>query len=127
MNRQLSRFFIIGFLSTFINFLFYLLFFKFSSNILLSSSIGYSSGIINSYIFGKKWVFKSKKKFSIYSILKFLLVYLIGGIVMTLIINLLFNNGIEYRLAWCLGISYSILNNFLGSKYLVFEKINDHN
>ena len=123
MNRQFSRFIIIGFLSTFINYLFYLLCFRFSSNILLSSSIGYSSGILNSYMFGKKWVFKSKKNSSIYSILKFLFVYLIGGIVMTLIINFLFNNGIEYRLAWCFGISYSILNNFLGSKYLVFNKI----
>ena len=122
MNRQFSRFIIIGFLSTFINYFFYLLSFEFSSNILVSSSIGYSSGILNSYIFGKKWVFESKRNSSIYSILKFLFVYLIGGIVMTLIINFLFNNGIEYRVAWCFGISYSILNNFLGSKYLVFDK-----
>lgn len=122
MKRQFSRFIVIGFLSTFINYLFYLLSFKFSSDILLSSSIGYSSGILNSYILGKKWVFKSKRNSSIYSILKFLFVYLIGGVVMTLIINFLFNNGIDYRLAWCFGISYSILNNFLGSKYLVFDK-----
>ena len=122
MNKQFSRFLIIGFSSTFINYLLYLLFFKFSSNILLSSSIGYSSGILNSYLLGKKWVFKSKKNSSILLILKFLFVYLIGGFVMTLIINFLFNNGIEYRLAWCFGMSYSILNNFLGSKYLVFDK-----
>ena len=122
MNRQFSRFIIIGFFSTFINYLFYLLLFRISSNIIISSSIGYSSGIINSYIFGKRWVFKSKRNSNIYSILKFLCVYSIGGTAMTLIINFLFNNGIEYRVAWCIGISYSILNNFLGSKYLVFDK-----
>ena len=122
MNRQFSRFIIIGIFSTSINYLFYLLSFRFSSNILVSSSIGYSSGILNSYILGKRWVFKSKRNSTIYSILKFLCVYITGGIVMTLIINFLFNNGVEYRIAWCIGISYSILNNFLGSKYLVFDE-----
>ena len=122
MNQQFSKFIIIGFISTFINYLLYLLCFKVSKNILFSSSIGYLSGIINSYIFGKKWVFKIKNKTNLLSIIKFLLVYLIGGIVMTLIINYLFNKGFEYRLAWCFGISYSVLNNFLGSKYFVFNK-----
>jgi len=122
MNQQFSKFIIIGFISTFINYLLYLLCFKVSKNILFSSSIGYLSGIINSYIFGKKWVFKIKNKTNLLSIIKFLLVYLIGGIVMTLIINYLFNKGFEYRLAWCFGISYSVLNNFLGSKYFVFSK-----
>ena len=122
MNQQFSKFIIIGFISTFINYLLYLLCFAVSKNILFSSSIGYLSGIINSYIFGKKWVFKIKNKTNLLSIIKFLLVYLIGGIVMTLIINYLFNKGFEYRLAWCFGISYSVLNNFLGSKYFVFSK-----
>jgi len=122
MNRQFTRFIIIGFFSTFINYLFYLLSFQFLSNILYSSSIGYSAGIINSYIFGKKWVFKNKKNTSIFLIIKFLFVYLIGGIIMALIINFLFNFGVEYRLAWCIGVTFSILNNFFGSKYLVFDK-----
>ena len=122
MNRQFTRFIIIGFFSTFINYLFYLLSFQFLSNILYSSSIGYSAGIINSYIFGKKWVFKNKKNTSIFLIIKFLFVYLIGGIIMALIINFLFNIGVEYRLAWCIGVTFSILNNFFGSKYLVFDK-----
>lgn len=122
MNRQFSRFILIGLISTFINYSFYILCFKFSENILFSSLVGYLSGIINSYIYGKKWVFKIKNNINIVSILKFIFVYLIGGIVMTLIINYLFNNGLEYRLAWCFGISYSIFNNFLGSKYFVFNK-----
>jgi len=122
MNRQFSRFIIIGLISTFINYLFYIFCFRFSENILFSSLIGYLSGIINSYIYGKKWVFKIKNNTNLIFILKFLFVYLIGGTVMTLIINYLFNNGLEYRLAWCFGISYSILNNFLGSKYFVFNK-----
>lgn len=122
MNKQFSRFIIIGFISTFINYSIYFLCFKISKNILLSSSIGYSSGIINAYIFGKQWVFKIKKNTNLLSIIKFLLVYLIGGIVMTIIVNYLFNKGLEYRFAWCFGTSYSVLNNFLGSKYFVFSK-----
>lgn len=122
MNRQFLRFIIVGFLSTFINYLFYVFIFKITSNILFSSSIGYSSGIVNSYLLGKKWVFKSKRKSHFKNISKFLLVYFIGGIIMTIIIKFLYAYGFEYRIAWCFGMVYSIINNFLGSKFFVFEQ-----
>ena len=122
MNRQFLRFIIVGFLSTFINYLFYVFIFNMTSNILFSSSIGYASGIVNSYLLGKKWVFKSKRKSHFKNISKFLLVYFIGGIIMTIIIKFLYAYGYEYRIAWCFGMVYSIINNFLGSKFFVFEQ-----
>lgn len=122
MNRQFLRFIIVGFLSTFINYFFYVFIFKISSNILFSSSIGYASGIVNSYLLGKKWVFKSKRKSHFKNISKFLLVYFIGGIIMTIIIKFLYAYEFEYRIAWCFGMGYSIINNFLGSKFFVFEQ-----
>ena len=122
MNRQFLRFIIVGFLSTFINYLFYLFIFKITSSILFSSSIGYSSGIVISYLLGKKWVFKSKTKTHFKNISKFLLVYFIGGIIMTIIIKFLYAYEFEYRIAWCFGMGYSIINNFLGSKFFVFEQ-----
>ena len=122
MNRQFLRFIIVGFLSTFINYLFYVFIFNITSNILFSSSIGYASGIVNSYLLGKKWVFKSKRKSHFKNISKFLLVYFIGGIITTIIIKFLYAYGYEYRIAWCFGMVYSIINNFLGSKFFVFEQ-----
>ena len=122
MNRQFLRFIIVGLLSTFINYLFYVFIFKITSNIIFSSTIGYTSGILNSYLLGKKWVFKSKKKSHFKNISKFLLVYFIGGIFMTIIIKFFYANGYEYRIAWCFGMVYSIINNFLGSKFFVFDQ-----
>ncbi len=122
ISKQFLRFTFVGFQSTLINYLFYIFIFKLSSNLLLASLIGYISGIFNSFIFGKKWVFRSLETINSTVIMKFATVYLIGCLMMTLIINLLSKWGFEYRLAWCLGITYSILNNFLGSKYFVFNK-----
>ena len=122
LNKQIFRFIIIGFLSAFINYFFYILIFKYTSNILLSSIFGYSMGILNSYIFGKKWVFKSYRNTTFESVFKFLLIYFTGGFIMTLIINFIFRIGVEYRIAWCFGMSYALINNFLGSKYFVFKK-----
>lgn len=121
ISKQFLRFTFIGFQSTLINYLFYISIFKLSSNLLLASLIGYISGIFNSFIFGKKWVFRSLETTKTSTIIKFTTVYLIGCLMMTLIITLLSKWGIEYRLAWCFGITYSIFNNFLGCKYLVFK------
>ena len=122
ISKQFLRFTFIGFQSTLINYLFYIFIFNLSSNLLLASLIGYLSRLFNSFIFGKKWVFKSLETKNSIIIIKFATVYLIGCLMMTLIINLLSKCGFEYRLAWCLGITYSIFNNFLGSKYFVFKK-----
>ena len=87
----------------------------------MASLVGYISGIFNSFIFGKKWVFRSLEATQKITIIKFVIVYLVGCLIMTLIINLLSKWGFEYRLAWLFGITYSIFNNFLGSKYFVFK------
>ena len=122
MNKEFARFIIIGFLSAFINYFFYVLCYKFSSNILFSSIVGYKIGILNSYIFGKKWVFKRSEDKKITSMFKFLIIYLFGGTIMAIIIKSFYILGYEYRLSWFLGMTYVVFNNFLGSKYFVFNK-----
>ena len=42
---------------------------------------------------------------------------------MTFIVSSLSEYGIDYRIAWFLGAIISALNNFLGSKFIVFKKI----
>ncbi len=120
---ELIKFIAVGFVSTAFNFIFYFLIYKVFDQILLASVIGYSIGIINSYLIGKKWVFKDKSKINKKSILLFLIVYFIGGILSSFLIfltNRIMNN---YIFAWFLGTCYSTTNNFLGSKYLVFRKL----
>ena len=93
-------------------------------NIILFASIaGYCIGILVSFIFAKLWVFKNSasqpivKSFSL-----FCLIYLLGGIEMSLVIlfiNQLIDN---YKIAWLLGAVIGSINNYLGSKYLSFKK-----
>ena len=121
-SRQFLRFIIIGSKSTIVNYLFYILLYQLTSNIFISAIIGYSSGLINSYIFGKSWVFKNSEKDKLNVFIKFLLVYFIGAFIMVSITSFLSFKGIDYRLAWSFAIFLVIFNNFLGSKYFVFKR-----
>ena len=50
-----------------------------------------------------------------------LFIYLLGGIEMTIVVNLgiyFFGN---YKLAWLLGAVLAAINNYLGSKLLLFK------
>ena len=122
ITKQLSRFSIVGIFSTLLNYFFYILLFKLKFNILFCSAFGYTIGFINSYYFGKKWVFRNFSTINFLSIGKFLSIYFFSGLVMSLIIYSLTNNGFEYRLAWITGLLFSVINNFLGCKFFVFKK-----
>ena len=88
----------------------------------MASIFGYLAGNINSFIFGKKWVFKNSGIKNNFIFIKFLMVYLFGAYVFSSITNYLSMKGIDHRLAWLIGIIFCTLNNFLGSKYIVFKK-----
>tara|TARA_B100000073_G_scaffold345925_1_gene356092 strand:- start:32 stop:406 length:375 start_codon:yes stop_codon:yes gene_type:complete len=122
LERQFIKFIIIGCKSTLINYLFYLVLYKTTANILLASISGYFAGNINSYIFGKKWVFKNSKIKNNFIFFKFLMVYLFGAFLFSSTINYLSIKGFDHKIAWLIGIVFCILNNFLGSKYIVFKK-----
>ena len=122
-NIQIFRFIVSGLIASTINFLIYVLFYSIFKNIILASFCGYSIGLLSSFIFSKIWVFKDKsRKRIVKSFLVFCLIYFLGGLEMSLIIifsNQLFDN---YKLAWFFGAFIASLNNYLGSKYFLFEK-----
>ena len=119
--NQFKRFSIVGFLSTLINFGFYYISYKIFESILFASIIGYFMGLINSYIFGKKWVFKSKKSNNIKIITKFIFVYALGAILSTLTIYVLNKISLGFSTSWLVGTFLAVLNNFYGSKFFVFK------
>jgi putative flippase GtrA len=91
-------------------------------NLVLSSTLGYVVGLVNSYYLGKIWVFNSKSKISFKEVIKFLIVYLIGGIGMVAIIWVLSDKyNIDYRLSWLFGAFFAVINNFFGSKFIVYK------
>ncbi len=121
LKIEIKRFIFIGLLSTFLNYIIYVIFIKLTSNIILSSFFGYTSGLINSFIFGKTFVFRNWSETNILLIIKFLIIYAVGGLMMTLIISLFSKIGLNYSLSWLIGVSVSTLNNFLGCKFVVFK------
>ena len=119
---EISKFIIIGLFSTSLNFLVFNLFYLLILKINIASVLGYLVGLFNSLIFSKQWVFaNSNKKISFNTFILFILIYLIGGIEMNVIINLIFYLFDNYKFAWCCGTLIAASNNYLGSKYLLFR------
>ena len=122
-DNTFKRFVIIGVVSNILSFTFYTLIFLIFSNIVVSSVAGYSIGVLSSYYFGKVWVFESEQVFKLSEMFKFMVIYFIGGLGMTLIIIWLNQDlNINYQVSWIGGAIFAIINNYLGSKYIVFTK-----
>ena len=123
VRNTFIRFAILGVLSNILNFAVYVIVFLLSTNIVFSSVLGYSIGLFNTYLLGRIWVFNSEQPNQFKEIVKFLVVYFIGGAGMTLIIVWLNNElNIDYKASWMGGAIFAIVNNYLGSKYIVFKK-----
>ena len=122
-NQQLIKFFISGVIASSLNFISYWAFYMIFRNIFFASISGYCVGILFSFIFAKLWVFKNNsrrplvKSFSL-----FCLIYFIGGIEMTLVIVSIYRLIENYKIAWLFGALIGSLNNYLGSKYLLFKE-----
>ena len=123
VRNTFIRFAIVGVLSNILNFAVYVVVFLLSTNIVFSSVLGYSIGLFNTYLLGRMWVFNSEQPNQFKEIVKFLVVYFIGGAGMTLIIVWLNNElNIDYKASWIGGAIFAIMNNYLGSKYIFFKK-----
>ena len=122
-NQQILKFFVSGVIASSLNFISYRTSYLIFKNILLASISGYFVGILVSFIFAKSWVFEKKSsKPLVKSFSLFCLIYFFGGIEMTsviVIINLLIDN---YKIAWLFGALIGSINNYLGSKYLLFKR-----
>ena len=122
-NLQIIKFVISGLISTLINFFTYNFIFLFFGNLIFASVSGYFSGLIISFIFAKFWVFKNNTERKVLKLfLIFCAIYFFGALGMSLIViffNEIFNN---HKIAWFFGTLFASLNNYLGSKYLLFER-----
>ena len=122
-NQQILRFIISGVIASSLNFFSYRALYLIFKNILFASISGYCIGILVSFLFAKSWVFKiSSSQPLVKSLYLFCLIYILGGIEMSLVIVFL-NRLIEnYKIAWLFGALIGSINNYLGSKYLSFKK-----
>ena len=113
---------IVGVFSSILNFLVFKSIYIFTSNINLSSIFGYCIGLLNSFLFSSRWVF-SKNRFIRLdkAFVLFVLVYALGGLEMTVTINVIYKLNTNHSIAWLFGALLAAINNFLFSKYLVFK------
>ena len=122
-NVQIIKFVISGLLATLFNFFVYNLIFLLFNNLILASLSGYFSGLIISFLFAKFWVFQNNSERKVVKLFFiFCLIYFFGALGMTLIIiflNEILNN---HKISWFFGTLFAAFNNYLGSKYLLFEK-----
>ena len=84
--------------------------------------MGYICGLLNSFYFSNNWIFNRVRNTKInYAIFLFFVIYFIGGLEMTLIINIIDKLIQNHKIAWICGAVVAAMNNYLGSKYLLFE------
>ncbi len=121
-KRELIKFIIVGLCSTFYNYIIYIILYFLSGNIILAYTIGYSVGLINSYQMGKKWVFRVNSPNNSRLVISFLLVYAIGYFVSSVIIFAINRVYDTYNIAWIIGSTYAVVNNFIGSKFITFKR-----
>lgn len=90
----------------------------------IAQVISYSAGVANSYIFNSRWTFRDKET-SFKKTVLFIAVNLVSLSVSIAIIELCTRQfGIDKFIAKLISLPFSILINFLGSRFLVFKKTN---
>ena len=120
---QIFRFILSGLIASCINFLVFNSFYLISKNIVIASFLGYLIGLSLSFVLAKIWVFKDNSNKIIFkSFIFFCLIYILGGLEMSLIIFFLNQLAGNYKVAWVFGAFIAALNNYFGSKYFLFKK-----
>ena len=119
---QILKFGLVGIGSTFLNFCVYSIVYSLTLTINLASFLGYVSGLLTSFYFSNNWTFtKSRYKNLSYTLFLFVFIYFMGGLEMTLIINIVDNLTQNHRIAWICGVFVAAVNNYICSKYFLFH------
>lgn len=122
--NQLFRYSIVGVLNTILGLsAIYLLYNFFHFDYIVSNIGGYFVGLVNGFIWNKKWTFESSKHFS-KEIVPFLIVFGISYAVNLVIVILMVETfKIDPNIAQILGIAAYSSTNFLVNKYWTFSKV----
>ena len=119
---QILKFGLVGLGSTFLNFCVYSIVYQLTLTINFASFLGYLSGLFTTFYFSNNWTFsKARYKNLSYTLFLFVLIYFMGGLEMTLIINIVDKLIQNHRIAWICGVFVAAMNNYFCSKYLLFH------
>jgi len=121
--RQLFKYSIVGVFNTALGLgIMYILYNLFECNYVIANIIGYACGLVNSFIWNKKWTFKSSMHYS-KEIIPFLVVFAISYITnLITVISLVELINVHPNLAQIFGIVAYSSTNFLINRYWTFSK-----
>jgi ribulose-phosphate 3-epimerase len=115
------KFALIGGLATVINYGIFFILYKFLSvNYLLSSAVGYMSGVFVGFNLNKKFTFKYQSGNTTLEAIKYLMIYSASLFMGLILLRLLVYLGINVLLANLLTIGFTTMTNYFGSRYFVF-------
>lgn len=90
-------------------------------NYILSNVLGYGCGIVNSFIWNRRWTFRSKKDPKPEILLFFLMFGVSYGVNLLVTVICVEKLGIQPNIAQLVGIFFYTTSNFFGNKYLTFR------
>ena len=122
--RQFIKFAIVGFSSTIIDWGIYLILTRFLGiYYLMAKILSFSIAMINSYIWNRRWTFKSNDPQKLREFIKFLIIALVGVVLNTLImyvaVDFIYLNDL-YGLVFASGIV--MFWNFGANKFYTFKE-----
>lgn len=120
--KQFLKFGAVGFFNTLITVVTFNILVILGLNYVLSNILGYTFGIINSFYWNKKWVFKSNSG-EINIIFKFVIVNLVTLGLNTILLYLLVDHlHIRYFLSQLVATAVGMVINFILNKKWTFDK-----
>jgi putative flippase GtrA len=120
---QFVKFSLIGLLNTGIHYVIFLFLYRvFDMYYLHATVVGYSVGLINSFILNKKWTFKSRNVRKDMEFAKFIMVNLLALIVNVGALKYFVSlAGLRPEIGQIVAIAFSTITNFMGNKFWTFQ------
>lgn len=121
-KKAFSRFALIGFLATALEYgLFYILL-TIGFNSYISSAVGYVLGVYLAFIWNRKYTFHQKRTKLGVEVVKFVLIYLIALIFILLFLDTFLRMGFDPRIANFFAILCVSIINYIGNHYFVYSE-----
>ena len=117
------RFLLAGLLATSVNYVVVLVVLLASNSVSLAVIIGYTVGSFVSYQLGRLWVHGVRISGSLVNLTGFFTLYLITGIMMTIIVEFFFEIIQNFTLAWLVGAVFAMVQNFYGQRIIFKLKV----
>lgn len=122
--KKFGRFCIVGISNSLISFVvFYVFSQQLGINYLMSSFIGYTSGVANSFIWNKIWTFRDQNPRLLGQFIKFVVINIISLCLNLLVLFTMVESlHLVKTIAQLIAMGFSMVANYLGSKIVVFVK-----